>query len=196
MSRPDGSAGGGAGAGGGGCPAVVATDKDAAAAADANAGTAAAAAAVAAAAERPPLLPFGEWVAQRWHCSREADAVEYDKAVALAETSLFGQPDEVELEEEEERHRHDQLRDGSGGAGGGGGGRSSSSGCCIPLGGSVPKLGECASLSSVSVKDDRNPECAPKPPLLDHLEDLAAEYFGAWRGVACMIGWYVGVGAN
>jgi len=122
----------------------------------------------AAAADRPPLLPFGEWVARRWHCSREADAVEFEKAVQLAETSLFGQPDEVELEEEEEKQRHEA------GAGGGGGG----SGCCIPLG-SVPKLGECASLSSVSVKDDRNPLQHPKPPLLDHLEDLAAEYFGA-----------------
>lgn len=106
------------------------------------------------------VLPFGEWVAQRWHCSREADPVEYERAVQLAETSLFGQPDEAELEEEEEKQRG---ADGSG---------------CIPLV-SVPKLGECASLSSLSVKDDKNPRQPHKPPLLDHLEDLAAEYFGA-----------------
>lgn len=110
------------------------------------------------------VLPFGEWVAQRWHCSRDADLVEYERAVQLAETSLFGQPDKAELEEEEEekKQRGDE------------GGSSS----CIPLA-SVPKLGECASLSSLSVKDDKNPRQPHKPPLLDHLEDLAAEYFGA-----------------
>lgn len=115
-----------------------------------------------------PLLPFGEWVARRWHCSPEANPVEFERAVSLAETALFGQPDEAELQEEEERHK------GGGGSGGAGGTSTS----CIPLGGSVPKLGECASLSSVSVKDDKNPLQQQRPPLLDHLEDLAAEYFG------------------
>lgn len=117
-----------------------------------------------------PLLPFGEWVAQRWHCSREADPSEYDRAVQLAETSLFGQPDEVELAEEKEKQEAAAATSGS---------------SCIPLG-TVPKLGECASLSSVSVRDDRNPLQHPKAPLLDHLEDLAAEYFGG--RLLCAVG--------
>ncbi|GAB5035525.1 p-loop containing nucleoside triphosphate hydrolases superfamily protein [Nannochloropsis oceanica] len=95
-----------------------------------------------------PLPSFAEFVVSSWGCTKE-QGENYDKALALAETNLFGHLDEEAVD------------------------ASNTSPLC-PL--APTSLSACPSSAS-SVKDDEDPE-RPKPPLIEHLDDLAAEYFG------------------
>jgi len=102
-----------------------------------------------------PLPSFAEFVVKSCGCTKEQGEA-YDKALALAETNLFGRLDREEVEAAAAVDASD-----------------ASPTHCLPP---PTSLSACHSSAS-SVKDDEDPK-RPKPPLIEHLDDLAAEYFG------------------